>query len=86
MNPENRIKAKPDEKTIEPEDFLHAAKACFGHLSEGFVIAGYCRKTHRKFIWKITRAKVFDDVLEEIRDPLMTWFDPEEPQTQQKER
>lgn len=75
MNLTERMNAKPEKKAIDPEDAYHAAKECFGDLSEGFVIAGYCRKSHRKFIWKITQGKVYDDALEEIKDPMLTWFD-----------
>jgi hypothetical protein len=86
MKPENRTKPKPEEETLDSEKLYNAAQACFGRLSEGFVIAGYCRRTRRKFLWKITQSKVFDDGLQEMREPLMAWYDPQDSQPEQNER
>ena len=78
MDLKNRLKVETKKQDISTEEVYQAAKKCFGHLSEGFVIVGYCRKTHRKFLWKITKARVYDDVFEEIKDPIVTWFGPHE--------
>ena len=85
MHLNERTALNNSEKTIEPEDVYHAAQAIFGKLTEGFVIMGYCRKTHKKFIFKITRAKVFDDALEEIKEPLCNWFTLGEQEQQEEE-
>ena len=74
MDLKNRLKIDDLKQNISAEDVYHAAQKCFGHLSDGFVIVGYCRDTHRKFLWKITTAKVYDDAFEVIKDPIVTWF------------
>ena len=74
MDLKNRLNVETKKQDISTEDVYQVAKKCFGHLSDGFVIVGYCRDTHRKFLWKITKAKVYDDAFEVIKDPIVTWF------------
>jgi hypothetical protein len=74
VNRKGRIESEMDENAMEDDRILDAAKACFGHLAEGFAIAGYCRKTHGKFVWKISRTNVFDS---ETKAFLRIWKDPE---------
>ena len=74
MDLKNRLKVETRKHEISSEEIYQAANKCFGHLSDGFVIVGYYRDTHRKFLWKITKAKVYDDAFEIIKDPIVTWF------------
>ena len=45
----------------------------FAPLSAGFVLAGYSRGEHSKFLIKVSKGQVFDDAFEGSREPLFAW-------------
>ncbi len=50
------------------------ARNVFAPLSDGFVVAGYSRGEHLKFVCKISDGQVFDDAFEPPREPLFNWL------------
>ena len=59
-----------EEGGVNLHDF---ARKVFAHLSEGFVVAGYTRQEHMKFLAKVSVGTVYDDAFESPREPLLGW-------------
>lgn len=68
-------KAKENELTI-----VEFAKMLFGPFCEGFVIAGYGRVTHLKFLLMHGTSSVYQDAFEQCRGPFSNWINSESEQ------
>ena len=68
-------KAKGNELTI-----VEFAKMLFGPFCEGFVVAGYGRVTHLKFLLMHGTSSVYQDAFEQCRGPFSNWINSESEQ------
>ena len=59
------------EAGLDLHDF---AGKIFTPFSDGFVVAGYSRLAHTKFVCKISEGQVYDDAFEPPREPLFSWL------------
>ena len=69
----NRLKLNSSEKETNPLNIVSFATQCFAPFSEGFVIAGYSREKHSKFVTTSATAKVYLDAFEPCMENFMTW-------------
>ena len=53
------------------------SKMLFKPFCEGFVMAGYGRKTHCKFLLMSGNAKIYEDAFERCREPFSHWIKSE---------
>ena len=68
-------KAKENELTI-----VEFAKILFGPFCEGFVVAGYGKVSHLKFLMMSGESNVYVDAFETCREPFSNWIKMESQQ------
>lgn len=69
----NRLKLNSSGKETNPLNIVSFATQCFAPFSEGFVIAGYSREKHSKFVTMSATAKVYLDAFEPCKENFSIW-------------
>jgi len=72
----NRVKQDFEiQANSKQDEIAEAAASYFGDLCDSFIIVGYSRGDHEKFLWKINDSQNEDQGnFSEIDEPLFTWF------------
>ena len=73
MNFKNRINLTPSGPESQKMTIPMYAGRVFSPVTEGFVVAGYTRQEHMKFLAKVSVGTVYDDAFESPREPLLGW-------------
>lgn len=78
MNFYNREKKPDHTKGANDLSIVDFAKILFEPFSEGFVVAGYGKVNHMKFLMMTGSSSVYRDAFENCRDPFINWMKLEE--------